>query len=95
MKLSALILANSVACVVVAAPSSPYVVHQKRDINIASKWEERNTNLDRREVLPMSISLTQRNLDRGSSYLMDISDPTSQNYGKHWSADMVIEYRSS
>jgi tripeptidyl-peptidase I len=92
MKLSTLILANSIATVVVAAPSSPYVVHQKRNINIASKWEEQNINLDRREVLPMSIALTQRNLDRGYSYLIDVSDPTSQNYGKHWSADTVTEY---
>jgi tripeptidyl-peptidase-1 len=91
MKLSALILANGLAAVVVAAPSSPYVVHQRRDINIASKWEERHVGIDRREVLPVSIALTQRNLNQGYSYLMDVSDPASQNYGKHWSVDKVIE----
>ncbi|EHL01475.1 putative Aorsin [Glarea lozoyensis 74030] len=38
----------------------------------------------------MRIGLAQNNLDKGYEHLMDVSDPSSSNFGKHWTADDVI-----
>ena len=43
------------------------------------------------EVLPVRIGLKQQNLHNAEQYLMDVSDPRSPNYGRHWSADKVAE----
>jgi tripeptidyl-peptidase-1 len=49
-------------------------------------------NFDRSSVLPtISIGLTQQNLEFGEQFLMDVSDPSSENYGKHWSPKEVVE----
>ncbi len=69
------------------APSS-YVVHEKREVQL-DKWTKRDVKINRDAVMPMSIGLTQRNLDNGYDFLMDVSDPESKNYGKHWSYDKV------
>ena len=39
----------------------------------------------------MRIGLAQSNLDNAHSYLMDVSDPHSPNFGKHYSAEEVAE----
>jgi len=39
----------------------------------------------------MRIALTQRNLDKGHQWLMDVSHPNSEKYGQHWSADDVAQ----
>ncbi|KAL9078122.1 MAG: hypothetical protein Q9157_002949 [Trypethelium eluteriae] len=41
--------------------------------------------------MPISIGLTQSNLDKGQDYLMDVSDPESINYGKHWTAQQITD----
>lgn len=41
--------------------------------------------------MPMRIGLTQTNLDNGYDYLMEVSDPASEQYGKYWSAKKVHE----
>jgi tripeptidyl-peptidase-1 len=67
-----------------AAPTAiPYVLHEKRQSDDL-KWAPSNIKVDSRTVFPLSIGLTQRNLDKGHDYLMAVSDPTSPNYGKHW-----------
>lgn len=40
-------------------------------------------------MLPMRIALTQSNLDKGEEWLMDVSHPTSEKYGKHWTAEDI------
>jgi tripeptidyl-peptidase-1 len=40
-------------------------------------------------ILPVRIGLAQNNLEKGHSYLMDVSDPRSPNYGKYWSTEEV------
>jgi tripeptidyl-peptidase-1 len=45
--------------------------------------------VDKDVVLPVRIGLAQNNLDKGHSYLMDVSDPRSANYGKFWPAEKV------
>jgi tripeptidyl-peptidase-1 len=66
-----------------AAPTAvPSVLHEKRQSDDL-KWAPSDIKVDSRTVFPLSIGLTQRNWDKGRDYLMDVSDPTSPNYGKH------------
>lgn len=78
--------------IVHAAPTS-HVQHERRDIAHDSKWVKRAT-APRDTKLPVRIALTQRNLDNGHDYLMDVADPASPNYAKHWTADEVAEHFS-
>jgi len=72
----------------VAALPSTQSAHEVRGSN--TKWAKRDkTPLD--SVLSVRIGLTQQNLDKGSEYLMDVSDPESANYAKHWTPEQVIE----
>ena len=40
-------------------------------------------------IIPVKIALTQQNLERGSKYLEDISDPKSPNFGKFWTPGQI------
>ncbi|KAJ6564007.1 subtilisin-like protein [Mycena capillaripes] len=42
-------------------------------------------------LIPLKLSLTGSNIDKLESILMDIADPRSPNYGKHWSPAQVKE----
>ncbi|KAF2147631.1 aorsin [Myriangium duriaei CBS 260.36] len=42
-------------------------------------------------TLPMRIGLKQNNLDKGHDWLMDVTHPTSESYGKFWSSEEVIK----
>ena len=42
-------------------------------------------------MLPVRIGLRESNLHRGDAILMDVSDPKSDKYGKHLSADEVMK----
>ena len=89
MKFEIGILLGSLAAFSLGVPSTRYEVHQKRDGRIASQWTRRDVKLSPRSVIPISIALSQRNLDKGDDFLMDVSDPFSSNYGKHWSPEKV------
>ncbi|MCJ1395521.1 hypothetical protein MMC18_008407 [Xylographa bjoerkii] len=39
----------------------------------------------------MRVGLIQKNLEKGHDLLMDISDPVSPNYAKHWTSEEVIQ----
>ena len=89
MKLSILAVLGGLALYVSAAPApSNHVVHEKREVQLG-KWSKRSVKLNRDTTIPISIGLTQRNLDSGYDLLMDVSHPTSPNYGKHWSFEKV------
>ena len=64
-----------------AAPvSSKHVLHEKRDSQ-PHQWQKRSrANL--RHVLPIRIGLRQRNLEYAESYIYDVADPSSPNFGK-------------
>jgi hypothetical protein len=87
MRVSILTL-GSVLTLASCTPVPDFVVHEKRG-NLDSRWIASEVKLDRRTIIPVAIGLTQQNLHNGEEYLMDISDPTSPNYGKHWSAEKV------
>ena len=90
MKLSTTVLAGALAAVASALPASvPHRVLEKRIIS-DDKWREvKGVELHEGTILPMRIGLTQNNLQDGYDLLMDVSHPTSKNYGKHWSAQKV------
>ena len=73
----------------VAAPSGKYVLHEKRERTPLGWWKR--SKIQAHEVLPMRIALTQSNLDKLDDYLMEVSHPTSEKYGKHWSAKQIAE----
>jgi tripeptidyl-peptidase-1 len=91
MWLSTFVALGGLAAMISAAPAPiPYTVHEKRDVSASSShWQRRDVKLDRRTTIPMSIALTQRNLENGHDFLMDVSNPKSVNYGKHWSPEKV------
>ena len=82
----------AVGCLVASAfaiptPPSDYVVHEQRAI-IPFGWR-RIERLNGSFILPLRIGLVQTNLDKVDEYLLSVSDPTSENYGKHWSAEKI------
>ncbi|KAI0967950.1 peptidase S8/S53 domain-containing protein [Xylaria arbuscula] len=68
-----------------------HIRHEKRTAGQGSAWAkvERAKN---GVVLPVRIGLRQHNLMDGHSLLMDISNPKSENYGKHLSAQEVVDF---
>jgi tripeptidyl-peptidase-1 len=71
------------------APQKRHVVHERRD-KLPRNWR-RDNQLPREQHLPMRIALKQSNLHNAEAFLMDISHPSSPNFGNHWSAKKVAE----
>ena len=68
--------------------SANHVVHEKR--SGSSSWSQmQGAKPDGRITLPVRIGLTQSNLHRGDDILMEVSDPTSDKYGKHLTTEEV------
>ncbi|KAI1409994.1 subtilisin-like protein [Hypoxylon sp. FL1857] len=68
-----------------------HVRHEKRTEVQARSWRIVQRAVPD-AVLPMRIGLKQRNLQSGHELLMDISNPKSDNYGKHLSAEEVVKF---
>ncbi|PQE33518.1 hypothetical protein CJF32_00003388 [Rutstroemia sp. NJR-2017a WRK4] len=71
------------------SPSSSLVLHEKRHAS-NNGWIKRD-RIDSAVRLPVRIGLSQRNLEKGHEFLMDVSHPSSPNYGKHWTSEQVHE----
>jgi tripeptidyl-peptidase-1 len=55
----------------ISATTSDFVLHEKRsNANLNGK-----KRVDADAILPIRIALTQRNLENGYEYLLDLSDP--------------------
>ncbi|KAH9219932.1 protease S8 tripeptidyl peptidase I [Leptodontidium sp. 2 PMI_412] len=65
----------------IAIPAS-HSVHEKRD-SPPREWIKRG-RVQPDSVLPIRIGLSQTNLEKGYSFLMEVSDPASPRFGKHW-----------
>ncbi|CAJ2502332.1 Uu.00g097260.m01.CDS01 [Anthostomella pinea] len=87
MLFSALLVA--LASSAISAPSllSRHVLHEKRD-GTPHLWEKRHRATPS-QVLPIRIGLRQRNIENAESYIYDVADPDSPNFGKHWTAEEV------
>ncbi|MCJ1476780.1 hypothetical protein MMC13_005449 [Lambiella insularis] len=68
------------------APSAPSW-HEGRDAP-AADWVK-GARVEGSAILPMRIGLVQTSLERGYDFLLEVSDPTSEKYGKYWSMEEV------
>ncbi|TVY15302.1 Tripeptidyl-peptidase sed1 [Lachnellula arida] len=92
MKLTVLAIVGGFVAQALAAPAPvPYVLHEKREVQTGKWTRNLDVKLNRDAVIPISIGLTQRNLENGYDLLMDVSHPESPNYGKHWSMQKIKE----
>ncbi|KAF8134388.1 peptidase S8/S53 domain-containing protein [Boletus edulis] len=66
---------------------SPYILHEKRT-HIPTGWTLKRRH-EPSAPLPLRFALTQSNIDDIGNYLMEVSHPESEKYGKHWSASDV------
>ncbi|KAH8817290.1 peptidase S8/S53 domain-containing protein [Xylogone sp. PMI_703] len=64
------------------------VTHERRDVSQQRRWT-RGSPLEPEHVLPVRIGLKQSNLDKAMDYLLEVSDPRSSKYGKHYTAEQV------
>ncbi|KAL8671168.1 MAG: hypothetical protein Q9168_004321 [Polycauliona sp. 1 TL-2023] len=78
---------GAIVATTLALPSVNHVLHEKRD-RLPPGWQH-DGKLDPSKVLPMKIALTQSNLDKADEFIMDVSHPTSTNYGKHWTHEDI------
>ncbi|KAI0719330.1 subtilisin-like protein [Cerioporus squamosus] len=71
-----------VLAVATPAPLSPHVRHESRRA-VPHGWSlDRRADPDVR--VPLKFRLAQSNIENLDAYLLDIADPQSPNYGKHW-----------
>ncbi|KAI2787404.1 Aorsin [Penicillium oxalicum] len=88
MLLRQVYLALAIATLSEAVPAPiKHVLHEKRD-QAARDWVK-GSRVERDSVLPVRIGLSQNNLDKGYDYLMEVSHPSSEKYGKYWTAEEV------
>ena len=72
-----------------AVPPLTYVPHERRSV-IPPGWT-RTQQVASHEVLPVRIALTQNNLHKLEEYLLEVSHPESDSFGKHWDAKQVTD----
>ncbi|KAF9228451.1 hypothetical protein BS17DRAFT_877685 [Gyrodon lividus] len=68
---------------------SPYTLHEKRT-HVPTGWALKRRH-DPSTVIPLRFALTQKNIDDVGKYLMEVSHPKSENYGRHWTAGDVFK----
>lgn len=94
------LLTGVLAALAVAAEAKPlsshhgpranaHVVHEERPA-LQSTWEK-IYRLGQDATLPVRIGLTQQNLHRANEFINDVAHPNSPNFGKHWTANEVVE----
>lgn len=80
-------LAGTVVSVLGLPQLSPRILHEQRR-SLPSGWSL-HRHADPDSTLPLSIALAQSNIDKLEKFLLDIADPNSPNYGKHWTPAQV------
>ena len=75
-----------------ASTPSSLLLHEKRNF-VPAEWVKRSV-APRDMSLPVRIGISPRNIHLGHDLLMDISDPDSPNFGKHWTAKEVADFFS-
>ncbi|CAF0805613.1 unnamed protein product [Adineta steineri] len=69
--------------------SDTYVIHERRQ-HLPLHWNKHD-KADRNFILPMRIGLVQQNLENIEKELMNVSDPTSPNYGRYLTPAQVAD----
>ena len=88
MRSSFLALGALIVCTS-ALPSTSHVQHERRSF-LPPGWKK-HERIPSHEVIPIRFALAQKNLHKADEYLMDVANPESPNYGKHWTAKQVAE----
>ncbi|KAN0104205.1 subtilisin-like protein [Hyaloscypha variabilis] len=89
MKSFVALLAAAVATVNAVAIPAHHEVHEKRE-TLHPRWTKRD-RVESHKVFQMRIGLKQSNLEKGYEHLIDVSDPASPNFAKHWTSEEVVE----
>lgn len=76
----------------IAVPFSDLRLHEKRDGSRIHPPDGETIRVDPDAILPIRIALTQSNLDKGYDHLMQVSDPHSGDFGKHWTLEEIHDY---
>lgn len=71
---------------------SPHVVHERRSFNPEARGWRLSRRMQGDAVLPVKIGLTQQNLHTIEDLLLSVSHPESPDYGKHWTAEQVVDH---
>lgn len=85
MQWTTLLASNLALAFALALPSSNHVLHEKRDRPLLHRRER----VDPSAIVPLRLGLKQSNLHTGHDRLMEVSDPSSSQYGQYLSADEV------
>lgn len=72
--------------------NSNHVLHEKRD-GVPHQWGKRD-RAAAHEVLPIRIGLRQRNLEHAERFILDVSDPTSPNFGSSPCTPIALPIKS-
>lgn len=84
------VLLFSLILLVSSATVKPrFVVHEIRDTFPDWHYQKLETRSHEEATIPIRIGIAQRNLHRGYEFLMDVSHPSSNNFGKHWTEQQV------
>jgi len=67
-------------------------LHERRNLT-PPQWTK-SSKAPRDISLPMRIQIFGQNAELGHDHLMDISDPTSPNFGKHWTPKQIHDFLS-
>jgi tripeptidyl-peptidase-1 len=83
----------ALSCLLAGALAAPslkrHVIHERRE-RLPTHWRT-NAKLHGDSYLPLRIALKQSNLENADEFLMDVSNPESPNFGKHWTTKQVAE----
>jgi tripeptidyl-peptidase-1 len=86
---STLFAALALAIGAYGRPSTTKVTHEKRDV-VHGQWIK-VSRAESDTPLTLRIGLKQRNLERAEEFINAISNPRSETYGQHWSAEKVAD----
>lgn len=75
--------ATTLCLICSAAPttSSKHVLHERRDGRPHNSWQKRS-RADVEHVMPIRIALRERNIENAETYIYDVADPRSPNFGE-------------
>ncbi|KAL5531108.1 hypothetical protein ACEPAG_3984 [Sanghuangporus baumii] len=89
----ALVAVSVLVGVVGAIPQlSPPVLHERRSFTPHARGWRFARRLEAEAILPVRIGLTHQNTHTLEDALNAVSHPDSPDYGKHWSAQRVVEH---
>lgn len=91
MRLIGLLL---LAASAIAAPSPRvnHVIHERRARDPHPDDWTQTGRVSPERILPLRVGLAQQNVHRLEEMLMRVSHPDSEEYGKHWSPEQVLDF---